>query len=169
LKSFPQDAQIKYKRGSLIFFLLGILLFYVGINTAAEALRKINWQPSQGVILSTQIAPYHLWTGDGTSFGFEPHVSYQYQAAGNIYQGNSVINVDADLFGGTFQRSKKILEKIPSGKAITIFYDPKAPKHSVIDNNLMFSIFGPVFFFHFGEILLSGLLFFAGFRIWHGK
>ncbi len=156
---------MKNLKGLLLYFALGLVFFFIGIDRMIEVTEQRNWQPGQGVVLETRIVPYG---GEG-SFGSEPYVVYQYKAAGNVYQGSTILYTDADILGGVYQWSKVILEKIPPGKAITVYYDPKRPDRSAVDNSLVFGPFGLVFFKNFGAILFSGFLFLAGIRIGQGR
>lgn len=111
------------------------LLFSAGPRLIESLLAK-SWPEATGRMISKDIVEVY---DDSFSFSsnskrfFEVHVVYQYEAAGRSHRGTriGVWNEDFQL-----PRAKEVGNAYYPGQALTVYYRPSDPAHSLLDRTV---------------------------------
>jgi hypothetical protein len=134
---------------TLAMFAAGIVLLAWGGNELWRAYKSQTWPDTQGTITSSYI--HKQWTRDSKSRSrahYYPKVSYRYTVGGKSYSCNRI--AFGGESGGKRGRAKKVVDRYPSGKKVTVYYNPQDPQVAVLKAG-----------FSWGAILafLAGLVF----------
>jgi len=117
------------------------------INRAYESR---GWPNTQGTIMSSYIKKENRKDSNNRyRTTYYPRVKYQYQVEGKYYSCNRI------AFGGVSvgkrSKAKKVVDRYPSGKKVTVYYNPQDPGVGVLKAGfswgaLLAFLFGLVFF-----------------------
>ena len=110
----------------LTFLLCGfVMIFGAGKVLLAWSMRQ--WPTAQGEVRSSSVLPVH----SGTDRMYRPEILYAFTVGGIEYTG-----VRRTLFpiqtGGTGY-AEKIVAQYPVGQRVTVYYDPRNPRESVLN------------------------------------
>ena len=94
-------------------------LFYL-----IRAIQSSNWASIEGKIIESSIRRVKL-----RSPKYLPKIIYEYSVEGISYTSNRLSFSEYMRFHRSCQR---VIDRYPTGKSITVYYDPKNPKNSVI-------------------------------------
>jgi hypothetical protein len=113
---------------SSIVFLVGLVLIFFGLRDILLSQRSTNWQPTAGVIVSSDLGVED--DGDGNTL-YSAKIQYTYTLEGQQLQGDRV-------FFGAMSTSERqqvfdLLLKYPIGTAVTVYYDPADPSQAVLE------------------------------------
>ncbi|WP_128003581.1 DUF3592 domain-containing protein [Piscinibacter defluvii] len=116
------------------FVAVSIALLWHLASLLHEALRSSEWPSVPGRIVSSQLGSVYCGESGGCTI---PEVRYVYSVGGQSLTGNRVsfMTVATNLSFAT-----KTVEVFPRGSKVTVYYDPKAPAHSVLQNGLDLSL-----------------------------
>lgn len=115
-----------FKRLLLAF----MALISVGLGTAllcleAQSLTKekssTNWFTTGGIVLLTD----YERTSAGRRTSNAPYVTYSYRAQGESYTSSS------HSFGDDLT-DREVFERYPSGRSVTVYYNPKHPQETTL-------------------------------------
>ncbi|BBO76640.1 hypothetical protein DSCW_40570 [Desulfosarcina widdelii] len=149
------DANGKADRG-LIFLILG--MFAAGIVLMAWGVYEIkgsresgNWPSTQGTITSSGVSK--RTTRDSNHRNrttYTPKVNFQYQVDGRQYTSSRIAFGTGDT-GGSEKWARKVVNKYPVGKTVTVHYKPQDPQYGVLESgitwrSIIFLLAGAVFF-----------------------
>jgi Protein of unknown function (DUF3592) len=117
----------------------GMLLLLLVISALREAAAMKLWPVAKGRVLSSTVEQYRAIAGAG-NFGstrvrmtlYRPVVVYEYEAAGQRFQGNRItqspgINRGVPIF------AEKTVQRYPSGSTVDVHFNPKRPGESVLE------------------------------------
>lgn len=136
---------------TLAMFAGGIFLLAWGGYEMKRAYESRTWPDTQGTVTSSYIGKRsHRDSNNSTSIVYTPKIRYQYQVEGKHYTCNR-IGFGGES-GGKRSKAKKVVDKYPSGKKVTVYYNPQDPKIAVLKAG--FSL-GALFAF------LAGIIFFG--------
>lgn len=130
----------KADRG-LIFLVLG--LFAAGVVLMAWGGFEIkgsqesgSWPSAQGAITSSGMS--QRTTRDSnhrTRTTYYPKVGFQYQVDGRNYTSLRIAFGTGDT-GGSEKWARKIVNKYPAGKTVTVYYNPQDPQYGVLESGI---------------------------------
>jgi hypothetical protein len=126
-----------------------------------RALETRAWPEAQGTITSSRVSKEtrrESGSGGRTSISYYPRVAYQYTAEGRSYNG-SKINIGGNT-GGMEWLSRRAVKKYPSGKKVSVHYNPDDPADAVLEAGIAGS---SIFMLLMGAVFLAagGLCFLA--------
>jgi hypothetical protein len=137
------------------FAWLGILLVVAGGSLVVTSFLLLgnsaarrHWPMVQGEVLHTQVA--------GTR-AFHPEIVYSYTVNNQKYSDTTAM--DSPAFGGRnnkYDVARKIVAEYPTGKAVSVYYDPTDPSISTLRPFAPWNLFGQV---SFGSIVFGGGMF----------
>jgi hypothetical protein len=138
---------------------LGLLVFSAGslmtIDQARgldRALRSRGWRPTRGRILGATTLRLRAPIGWVSS----PAVAYEYTVGGETFQSQT-IDYRGSVTLGAAVRAARFYHV---GRRVTVYYDPDNPSLAVLEPG---GTFGGLV-----RVLLSGLVLWAGLRIFYG-
>lgn len=119
---------------SVVFVLVGLLLFVIGWFQGQGARAAANWNTAQGEVLESTVERYQYSSDDGTSTGYRARIMYGYRVGGRDYVGERI------NFGSTVHSSIKSLaenkaKKFPTGSKVQVFYNPKDPNDAALEKS----------------------------------
>ena len=118
------------------------------INRAYESR---GWPNTQGTITSSYIKKENRKDSNNRyKTTYYPKVNYQYQVEGKYYSCNRI--AFGGVSGGKRSKAKKVVDRYPSGKKVTVYYNPQDPGVAVLKAGFSW---GALFAF------LTGLIFFG--------
>lgn len=136
---------------TLAMFAAGIFLLAWGGYEMKRAYESRSWPNTQGTVISSYIDKRsHRDSNNRTNIVYTPKIRYQYQVDGKHYTCKRI--AFGGESGGKRSKAKKVVDKYPSGKKVTVHYNPQDPKVAVLKAGFSW---GAVFAF------LAGIVFFA--------
>jgi hypothetical protein len=147
----------KTDRG-LVFVMLG--MFAAGIVLMAWGGYEIkgsresgSWPSVQGAITSSGMSKRTTRDSNHRKrTTYYPKVGFQYQVDGRNYISSRIAFGTGDT-GGSEKWARKIVDKYPAGKTVTVYYNPQDPQYGVLESGITWR---SIIF------LLAGIVFFAG-------
>jgi len=132
-------------------FAAGIFLLAWGGYEIRRAYESRSWPNTQGTVIASYIDKRsHRDSNNHTRIVYTPKIRYQYQVEGKHYTCKRI--AFGGESGGKRSKAKKVVDKYPSGKKVTVYYNPQDPKVAVLKAGFSW---GAVFAF------LAGIVFFA--------
>jgi len=113
-----------------LLLLLGGLLLFDAVKNWLKYRESDSWQPASAQIVSSRVTVHRSGKG-GTSYGMS--ITYAYQVMGREYQGKQYRFGSDGIVLGTRQKAEAAVAQNPTGKQITIYYDPNAPEQAVFE------------------------------------
>lgn len=136
---------------SFVFFVDGLLTW-----NAVRQVRANSYATTTGTITRAELKVVH---GDGDSY--QPEVLYQYEVAGQPYDGRR-IRYDSTTLGKA--HSESIVARYAAGQTVPVHYDPQAPGEAVLELGLeAANLLGLLFLTPFNAV---AFLFAGGFLAW---
>lgn len=144
---------------TLAMFAGGILLLAWGGYEMKRAYESRTWPDTQGTVTSSYIGKSsHRDSNNHTSTVYTPKIRYQYQVEGKHYTCNRI--EFGGESGGKRSKAKKVVDKYPSGKKVTVYYNPQDPKVAVLKAGFswgaLFAFLAGIIFFGVGIICYRG-------------
>jgi hypothetical protein len=129
-----------------VFFLLLLLgWFTYGAVGFIKAIQTNSWSATSGTIVSVEVKK---GTNSKGSTKFEPDISYSYTIGSEEYLSKKYSSTPAR---GTSTWAKEVISKYPINSVVTVSYNPKNTKDSVLDPGLQSDNYWmtilPLFFF----------------------
>jgi hypothetical protein len=116
------DASQGFGMGVSLF---GTLMAADQIRDLDRALRSRGWARTTGRVLATSML--HLSWQLGTAHS--PAVLYEYEVAGESYQGQTINYRGSTRFGA----ARNTIVRYRKGTKVTVYYDPKKPYLAVLE------------------------------------
>ncbi|MBN2533018.1 MAG: DUF3592 domain-containing protein [Spirochaetales bacterium] len=113
--------------GKFIFLVVGIIFLCIVIFVHTSSLQTFSWEITDGLILSASIIQR---LDSDNQIEYYPEVSYSYSIEGKEYRSTRI-----SLFqvgNGTKSEAATIVNRYPTGKNITVYYDPQNPGNAVL-------------------------------------
>ena len=135
---------------TLAMFAAGIFLMAWGVYEIKGSNESRNWPSTQGTISSSYIREQTRRDSKRhTSITYFPRVLYQYKVDGRHYTSHRI--EFGGESGGMKRMAKKVVDRYPSGKKVTVYYNPQDPKYGVLEagftwSSLIVFLAGIVFF-----------------------
>jgi len=129
----------------------GVALLAWGGYEIKRAYESRGWPNTQGTITSSYIKKENRKDSNNRyRTTYYPKVQYQYQVEGKYYSCNRI--AFGGVSGGKRSKAKKVVDSYPSGKKVTVYYNPQDPGVGVLKAG-----------FSWGALLafLAGLVFFG--------
>jgi hypothetical protein len=142
---------------------LGLLMGWFGIGSLQtfrrhrkEVQASQYWQKGKARVFYTNCDVEIYYHEGGQSFSYIPRVQYIYHVDGQVYQGQRL------KFGqpnyGCLNKPEEILAKYPSGRDVSVYYNPLHPEDSVLER----VAFVPMVYLILGSILSALMLIILG-------
>jgi hypothetical protein len=111
----------------LPFIIAGACILFFGLRSIQRANNSSNWPSVSGLIVSSNLDSSR---GDnGTTYSAE--VLYDYKVDNTKYSSNRVGY--GDYRSSNPSGARKIVNKYPKGKEVSVFYMPNDPEESVLE------------------------------------
>jgi hypothetical protein len=136
---------------TLALLAAGVGLLAWGGYEIKRAYESRGWPNTQGTITSSYIKKENRKDSNNRyKTTYYPKVNYQYQVEGKYYSCNRI--AFGGVSGGKRSKAKRVVDRYPSGKKVTVYYNPQDPGIGVLNAG-----------FSWGALLafLSGLIFFG--------
>ena len=115
----------------IIFIVVGVACLGVAAHQVTLGGQSKSWAITKGVIISSYVdgvasnAPH-------SGSNYMPNVKYKFQAEGADHVGDKV-SLGATKSYSKKSMAKKVTEKYPVKKIVTVYYEPMNPQNSVIE------------------------------------
>ena len=118
------------REGFKRFLAVFLALFFVGIGAAllcleshnlTKANHSVSWSSTDGIILHTDYERSSV----GRKLSNAPYVTYRYQVQGESY-------ISSVRSFGDGLSSAEVFEQYPSGRGVTVYYDPENPQEATL-------------------------------------
>jgi Protein of unknown function (DUF3592) len=137
---------------TLSMFAAGIVLVAFGGYEIKGSRESGNWPSAQGTISSSSVSKRTTRDSNNrTKKTYYPKVGYHYQVDGRKYISHRIAFGTGET-GGSEKWARKIVNKYPVGKTVTVYYNPQDPNYGVLESG---------FTWRSVIIFLSGILFFV--------
>ncbi len=137
---------------TLAMFAAGIFLMAWSAYEIKGSNESRNWPRTQGTITSSSISEQTRRDSSTrrNKTTYYPRVLYEYQVKGRHYTSHRI--EFGGESGGMKWMAKRVVDKYPSGKKVTVYYKPQDPQYGILEAGFTWkSLF----------ILLAGMAFFA--------
>lgn len=119
----------------ILILVIGIIITLLGLHIVISANSSYTWIEVKGKIVSTKIV--------NNSDEKDIEVKYTYSVNGKSYHGHKISFGDNTSMTG--QEVDRIYEKfLPSGKIISVYYNPKSPDKAVLEPGNNFGSLWPL-------------------------
>ena len=106
------------------------LIAAMAISKTIDYRRAQSWTQTTGTIVRSEMTvTHHRFQGEAETVKNVPAVEYEFTAGGRKYHG-SRIGIGDDTGGAN---SEATLARYPTGKLVTVFYDPDDPRNCVLE------------------------------------
>jgi len=143
------------KNKNLVIVMLG--MFAAGILTMAVSAYEImgslgtnNWPGTDGTITSSSVRKEVRRDSGKTVTTYYPSVQYRYRIDGR--QHTSYRIAFGKKVGSVKAIAQKVVDRYPSGKTVTVYYDPDDPQYAILEKGFKWSSL---------IVFMVGLVFFA--------
>ncbi len=141
----------------LLLLLLGLYIFFNGVNTYLQGAASVNWPMVQGTLTSSILGNFTSCSENSCYKIYTPKVTYSYTVSGVSYLGKS-ISIGHTSVGNDLSYANSELNKYPAGSSVTVYYDPSSPATSVLepgtDPNSMYMLLLSLFPLFMGAIVI---------------
>ena len=117
---------------SLLFIIFGIAVFCFGCRDLLRASQSRTWPTAQGIIQESSVE--YQWdtsVNSGSRGFYHAKIMYDFTVDTKTLSGNKVAFGDYDLSYSS--RARKIVNRYPKGKAVTVYYDPQNPQVCILE------------------------------------
>jgi hypothetical protein len=123
----------------IAFLLVGIVLLFAGLQARKKALAAQKWPTVSGRITSATLEEDSHVDREThrTSVSYVPTIQYKYQVGESSLVGN---RIGFSKTGYDYNTARKKLAQYPLDLPVTVFYNPLAPKESVLNTSTRGSI-----------------------------
>ena len=147
-KLFYPKLRFSRQLNRVVIIVLGLSMIYSAfmIQKLVTALEIKNWPHTEGVVIEAYIAGAR---------SYYPDIEYEYAVDSQVYTGHSSLH--APMFGGKRKRhnvAETLVRDNPPGKKLPIYYNPKNPAESMVNNYVDWKVYGQSGFGFF-MVLLS--------------
>lgn len=126
--------------GTLIPIIVSVLSGGLGLSFFVFAWQRKkhenitqNWQPTPGIILSSEIKEHAaVDPAKNTSTIFSPVIRYQYSCTGNVFIGSRIAIRSTET---TQAKARQTVDRYTAGNSVTVYYDPLHPEETVLERN----------------------------------
>jgi len=131
----------------LIFAIVGGAIFFLfALPPLQYASTSKSWPLVDGIITRSEI---DVSRSDGNTH-YQPDIAYSYIVEGKKYS-SSKITVGEPPLDNNVSKAKKVQVKYPTGKEVTVWYDPELPGSSVLEpgiksGDIMLASIAAIFF-----------------------
>lgn len=123
---------------TLAMFAAGIFLMAWGVYEIKGSNESRNWPSTQGTISSSYISEQTRRDSNRrTSITYFPRVLYQYKVDGRHYTSHRI--EFGGESGGMKRMAKKVVDKYPAGKKVTVHYNPQDPQYAILEAGFTWS------------------------------
>lgn len=138
---------------SVVFFGIGLLLFYIAHSRRSKAKQAQGWPSVMGKVVESRLEQYQTHDQENRSvMAWRPRVNYYYAVAGQQFQGFLTPR-------GTHRPyAEKTIARFPAGSQVPVYYNPVQPAESILEQD---SGSGYIFMYVMAGffVLVSGLCF----------
>ncbi len=123
---------------------VALLVFYLGYNEMKLIWECSDWPSVSGTIISSDIRETTEWERKGIKSGWDrtlylPNILYNYEVQGNKYRSYRVFFADDEKFCTDPGNAREIASRYPSGKNVSVHYNPENPQVAVLETGIKFS------------------------------
>ena len=139
----------------LVFIGVGVGFSIYGYHVLQNAKASVKWPTAKGIITVSKVVKSESTTGTGTNkrrtVSYHAKIHFKYSVNGKSYTSNNV------TFGQSTKAAGKIVNHYPTGKKVSVFYNPENPKVAVLEPGISTASY---LFLGFGILFaLIGLIF----------
>jgi hypothetical protein len=124
--------------GNLLFVAILIFMGYQWWSHHQERNASINWPSTEGKITKAYLKEIQHtndrddkgWIGRSTYTDYEVRINYEYEVDGRFYNGDRIEVTNPSY--STESKAMQALAEYKEGKKVTVYYNPKNPRHSVL-------------------------------------
>ena len=123
---------------------VALLVFYLGYNDMKLIWECSDWPSVSGTIISSDIRKTSEWKLKGIKSGSDrilylPNILYNYEVQGNKYRSYRVFFEDVTRLCTGSGYAREIISRYPSGKNVSVHYNPENPQVAVLETGIKFS------------------------------
>jgi hypothetical protein len=126
-----QTDSLSFVRQLIPFFLAfdGIVLAMMLYRQSASHATR-SWSPVTGRVLTSKVV-----RKSGTNRYTSPAVTYEYEAAGKAYRGETILPGWIKNSGP--RSAQRIVARYPKGAQVTVYYDPADPAKACLERYVL--------------------------------
>ncbi|XOF34076.1 MAG: DUF3592 domain-containing protein [Candidatus Electrothrix sp. YB6] len=117
-----------------LFFGLGLEISDYSLFEVYKALSSKGWPTANGVIVSSQVNPSMINSGQDAGVLYHASIVYKYNVNGTVYEGKKI--KFGELEGTAPDASRMLLNQYRNNEAISVYYRPGSPGEAVLEPGL---------------------------------
>ena len=146
-----------YGIASMAGILLGGLVSIAAAHSIVMGWSSRDWPQTGGEVAIAYVRVIRSSTRNTTTY--EANVAYQYRVQGTDYASSNISYKSVE-----FEDGRKIVERYPEGKAVSVYYDPRRPQRAVLEpgihwSGILWMLMGLVFLIFGMGVLIIGFCF----------
>ena len=121
---------------TLVFPLAGILALYFGGNALLKGYESRKWPTVNGQISNSYIDRRNETHNGRSSIRYVAILGYKYRVNGKNYYCDTIGFGKSKYASQKRSKTLKYLEHYPTGKSVTVYYDPADPHNAVLKSGI---------------------------------
>lgn len=118
--------------GFIILLVIGLVVMVKFGRDILLGRQSQSWPKTSGTVMQSGLHTYHDTDDDGnstTTYGVS--VRYSYTVTGQQYESDR--RTFSEVRTGSMRRTQQILDRLPQGGSVEVYYDPANPSSSVLE------------------------------------
>ena len=141
---------------ALILIIIGFVISGLTLFAIINSFSSKKWMTTNGKIINSEIYK-QSFTGEA-DVTYRPSIAFEYLVNGEKFISDRLYYGVKIMSSGNWINSRKLIEKYPVDKEVTVYYNPNKPKISVIEPGLHFDL-GGIFIFSICFIALGLIIY----------
>ena len=114
---------------AVVVSLLGAIMALAGVRLTLLAWSMRRWPAAQGEVRSSDALRFQS-VGAGQGARYRPEILYAFSVGGKEYTGVRRTLLAWQTSGS--QSAEEVVARYPVGKKVTVYYDPRNPRESIL-------------------------------------
>lgn len=114
---------------------IGVVLIVLYFKNKGKAKASESWPQAQGRVVATNIRVDEMDSDDSSGIRYVPEVHFAYEVDGMSFEGKRLAFGSEPSFG-LRKKAEQFLEPYPSGRVVTVFYNPESPREAVLTQKM---------------------------------
>jgi len=123
----------------IIFIVVGVAIFGLGINLYKKAKASETWPTVDGVVFSSEVSSYK---DSKKNTRYSANVNYSYMIENKEYTSNDISM--SEVTSSNVSSAEKICKQYPEGTKVKVFYNPENPDESLLIPGTSFVVYLPM-------------------------
>ncbi|KKL50012.1 hypothetical protein LCGC14_2309750 [marine sediment metagenome] len=118
----------------LLFVVVGAGAGFFGIRGLIRARASADWPTAEGKVVASSVERHRNTGSRGSSTTYHAEILYEFSVEGTTFNGDRVAY--GDYGSGNSSHARRIVNRYPKGKSVTVYYMPDNPEECLLESGL---------------------------------